>query len=167
MAKQTDSAGGVPHPDREQSGSDGRSDARATGAKDMQGRQGPATGRAERPVQGQLPAGEEQGTPRTSGPARQDDRGAGPGKVGSTSDSQPDLVAPSGVNERDHGAADDKPMAGGSVNLDDDDMVHPRGKVTGSGGTWAAKGADSAPLGPPDAGLSNRNGPSDPDQRKQ
>ncbi len=92
--------------------------------------------------------------------------GEGPGKVGLTSDQQPDLVAPSGVNERDHGAADDKPMGGGSVNLDDDDMVHPRGKVTSAGGTRDAKGGDSAPLGPPGAGLSDRNGPSDPDSKK-
>ncbi|NKE66017.1 hypothetical protein RAMLITH_09310 [Ramlibacter sp. RBP-2] len=98
---------------------------------------------------------------RTSDPARQDYRGDGPGKIGLTSDDQPDLVAPSGVNERDHGAADDKPMGGGSVNLDDDDMVRPRGKVTGAGGTAKAKGGDSAPLGPPGAGLSDRNGPSD------
>src|SRR3569832_2174322 len=47
---------------------------------------------------------------------------------------EPDLVSPSGVNERDHGAAEDKPMAGGAVNLDDDDMVHPRGKVSEQGG---------------------------------
>ena len=58
-----------------------------------------------------------------------DYRGDGPAKVGITSDDQPDLVAPSGVNERDHGAADDKPMGGGSVNLDDDDMEHPRGNT--------------------------------------
>ena len=98
-------------------------------------------------------------------PAGPDYRGEGPGK-GVTSDDQPDLVAPSGVNERDHGAAEDKPMGGGSVNLDDDDMVHPRGKTTGAGGTWEAEGADSAPLGPPGAGLSRRNGPSDPDNKK-
>jgi hypothetical protein len=96
-----------------------------------------------------------------------DYRGDGPGKVGLTSDKQPDLVSPSGVNERDHGAADDKPMAGGSVNLDDDDMVHPRGKTTAAGGTWEAQGGDSAPLGPPGAGLSDRNGPSDPEAKKQ
>jgi len=94
-------------------------------------------------------------------PAANDYGGDGPGKIGLTSDKQPDLVAPSGVNERDHGAADDKPMAGGSVNLDDDDMLHPRGKVTSRGGTSNAQGGDSAPLGPPDAGLSDRNGPSD------
>jgi hypothetical protein len=28
------------------------------------------------------------------------------------------------------------------------------------------KGGDSAPLGPPGAGLSDRNGPSDPDNRR-
>jgi hypothetical protein len=47
------------------------------------------------------------------------------------------------------------------VNLDDDDMVHPRGKVTSAGGTWQAQGGDSAPLGPPGEILSDRNGPSD------
>jgi hypothetical protein len=99
--------------------------------------------------------------------AGQDYRGDGPGKVGLTSDRQPDLVSPSGVNERDHGAADDKPMAGGTVNLDDDDMVRPRGKTTAAGGTWKAEGGDSAPLGPPGAGLSDRNGPSDPDNKRQ
>lgn len=103
--------------------------------------------------------------------ARQQDpkdlaKGDGPGKVGLASDAQPDLVSPSGVNERDHGAAGDKPMGGGSVNLDDDDMVRPRGKATQAGGTRDAKGGDSAPLGPPGAGLSDRNGPSDPDNRR-
>jgi hypothetical protein len=88
------------------------------------------------------------------------------GKIGLISDQQPDLVAPSGVNQRDHGVADDKPMGGGSVNLDDDDLTHPRGKTTAAGGTRDAKGGDSAPLGPPGAGLSDRNGPSDPDSRK-
>jgi hypothetical protein len=97
----------------------------------------------------------------------QEDRGDGPGKAGLTSDQQPGLVSPSGVNERDHGAADDKPMGGGSVNFDDDDLAHPRGKTTAAGGTWEARGADSAPLGSPGAGLSDRNGPSDPDNKKQ
>jgi hypothetical protein len=93
--------------------------------------------------------------------------GDGPGKIGLTSDEQPDLVSPGGVNQRDHGVADDKPMAGGSLNLDDDDITHPRGKTTAAGGTRDAKGGDSAPLGPPGAGLSDRNGPSDPASRKQ
>lgn len=96
-----------------------------------------------------------------------EDRKDGPGKVGLTSGQQPDLVAPSGINERDHGAADDKPMGGGSINLDDESMEHPRGRETSAGGTWKAEGGDSAPLGPPGAGLSDTNGPSDPDSRKQ
>lgn len=107
------------------------------------------------------------GQDSASDPSRQDYRGDGPAKVGLTSDRQPGLVAPSGVNERDHGAADDKPMAGGTVNLDDDDLTHPRGKTTANGGTWQAEGGDSAPLGPPGAGLSNSNGPSDPQAKKQ
>jgi hypothetical protein len=91
---------------------------------------------------------------------------ADPGKIGLMSEDQPDLVSPSGVNQRDHGAADDQPMAGGTVNLDDDDITHPRGKTTAAGGTRDAKGGDSAPLGPPGAGLSDRNGPSDPDSKR-
>lgn len=92
--------------------------------------------------------------------------GDGPGKVGLTSSRQPELVSPSGVNERDHGAAEDKPAGGGSVNLDDDDITHPRGRQTGVGGTADAKGGDSAPLGPPGEILSDRNAPSDPANRK-
>lgn len=98
----------------------------------------------------------------------QDYRGDGPAKIGTTSDDQPDLVAPSGVNERDHGAADDKPMGGGALNFDDGtDMVHPRGKVTGHGRTWDEKNpSDAGELGAPGAGLSDRNGPSDPDAKR-
>lgn len=89
-------------------------------------------------------------------------RGDGPGKVGLTSDRQPDLVAPSGVNQRDYGAADDKPMGGGSVNLDDFDEEHPRGNTARTGGTWQAQGGDSGEVGKaPGPGLSDRNGPSD------
>jgi hypothetical protein len=107
------------------------------------------------------------GKPRNEGsPGDPAYQGDGPGKVGLTSDQQPDLVSPSGVNERDHGAADDKPMGGGSLNFDDDDMAHPRGKETGKGGTWEAQGGDSGKLGRPAEILSDRNGPSDPDGRK-
>jgi hypothetical protein len=94
-------------------------------------------------------------------------RGDGPGKVGLTSDQQPDLVSPTGVNHRDHGVADDKPMGGGSVNLDDDDLTHPRGKSTAQGGTWQAEGGDSGKLGPPAEILSDRNAPSDPANRRK
>lgn len=101
-------------------------------------------------------------------PSGQDYRGDGPAKVGVTSDNQPDLVSPSGVNERDHGAAEDQPSAGGTLDFDDGtDMVHPRGKVTGSDGTWNEKFAsDSGRLGAPNPGLSDRNGPSDPDAKR-
>jgi len=152
MANQEESRTGTPRkdkdrpaPDVERYATDGQS--RSPGASDDQG-QRPRTG--ERP-------NERAGEPY---------EGGGPGKVGLTSDEQPDLVSPSGVNERDHGAADDKPMGGGVVNLDDDDLTHPRGKTTGTGGTWNA-GSDSAPLGPPREILSDRNGPSDPDNRKK
>ena len=88
-----------------------------------------------------------------------------PRKMGILSGEQPDLVSPSGVNERDHGSADDKPMAGGSVNLDDDDLTHPRGKTTAAGGTWQAQGGDSGELAPPAEIMSDRNGPSDRDSK--
>lgn len=107
------------------------------------------------------------GRKATEGQA-QDYRGDGPAKVGITSDDQPDLVAPSGVNERDHGAADDKPMGGGALDFDDGtDMVHPRGKVTGAGRAWDEKNpSDAGELGAPNPGLSDRNGPSDPDAKR-
>ena len=97
-------------------------------------------------------------------PSGQDYQGDGPGKIGVTSDQQPDLVAPSGVNERDHGAAEDKPMGGGALNFEDGDMAHPRGKVTPAGRTWDEKNAGE--LGAPSAGMSDRNGPSDPDAKR-
>lgn len=94
-------------------------------------------------------------------------QGPGPGKIGVTSDDQPGLVAPSGVNERDHGAADDKPMGGGSLNFDDDEVMSGRGNNARSGGTWAAQGADSGELAPPAEILSDRNGPSDRGRRSK
>lgn len=127
---------GRPSPDVERDATDGQSNARGKGASNEQG---------EAPPQGRGYEGD------------------GPGKVGVTSDRQRDLVAPSGVNERDHGAADDKPMGGGSVNLDDDDELHPRGNTARTGGTWRAEGGDTGDVGKaPGAGLSDRNGPSDP-----
>ena len=138
MVNQTNSKDGVPHKDAQRPtadvdrySTDGQSDKRGKGASDEQGQE-----------PGSYP-------------------GAGPGKPGLVSDNQPGLVAPSGVNERDHGSAEDKPMAGGSLNFDDDSETHPRGKTTAAGGTWDAQGGDSGKLGPPSAGLSDRNGPSD------
>lgn len=104
---------------------------------------------------------------QTRSPDDSNSAGNGPGKLGVNSDRQPDLVAPSGVNERDHGAADDKPMGGGAVNFDDDDETHPRGNTTRTQGTWSAQGADSGEVGKsPGPGLSDSNGPSDPDAKK-
>lgn len=140
---------GRPSPDVERYATDGQSDARGKGASDEQGGAPPRGG--ERPLErsGQAYAGD------------------GPAKVGLTSDDQPGLVAPSGVNERDHGAAGDKPMGGGSVNLDDDDELHPRGNTARTGGTWSAKGGDAGRVGKaPGAGLSGSNGPSDPDAKR-
>ena len=134
-----------PSPDVGRDATDGQSDARGTGASDEQG---------DRARSGN-------GTPE-----RGAYRGDGPGKMGLTSDRQPDLVSPSGVNERDHGAADDKPMGGGSVNLDDFDEERPRGNTERTGGTWQAQGGDSGQVGKaPGPGLSDRNGPSDPDAK--
>lgn len=113
-------------------------------------------------------ADEKASSERKDSPSGQDYRGDGPGKIGITSDNQPDLVAPSGVNQRDHGVADDKPMGGGALNFDDGtDMVHPRGKVTSAGRTRDEKNpSDAGELGPPGAGLSDSNGPSDPDAKR-
>lgn len=147
-----------PSPDVERLATDGQASARGTGDS-------PDTMERQQPPR----AAEEKGTATgTDAPQRQDYRGDGPAKVGVTSDDQPDLVAPSGVNERDHGAAEDKPMGGGSLNFDDGtDMVHPRGKVTGADRTWNEKNpSDAGDLGAPNAGMSDRNGPSDPDAKR-
>ena len=138
-----------PSPDVERNATDGQSNARGKGASDEQGRNPPRTAERSDERNAQAYAGD------------------GPGKVGLTSDRQPDLVAPSGVNERDHGAADDKPMGGGPVNLDDDDELHPRGNTARSQGTWDAQGGDKGEVGKaPGPGLSDRNGPSDPDAKR-
>jgi hypothetical protein len=93
-------------------------------------------------------------------------QGDGPGKVGLTSDKQPDLVAPGGVNDRGGGATGDSPIAAEAVNFDDDDELHPRGNTERTQGTWAAQGGDSGEVGKaPGPGLSDRNGPSDPDAK--
>jgi hypothetical protein len=164
MANQEQSRDGMPRKDKDRpspdvgQAADGQASVRGSGDNpDASGRM-PA-----RPM-----AGEEKGTASTSDPARQDYRGDGPGKIGITSDDQPDLVSPSGVNERDHGSAEDAPSAGGSLNFDDGtDMVHPRGKVTGAGRTWNEKNpSDAGDLGAPNAGMSDRNGPSDPDAKR-
>ncbi len=101
------------------------------------------------------------GKPQQAG--AEDNRGDGPGKIGLASDKQPDLVQPSGVNQRDHGSTGEAPMAGGQLNFDDDEVMSGRANSGRTGGTWDAKGADSGKLAPPSEILSDRNGPSDPE----
>src|SRR4051794_32086355 len=147
-----------PSPDVERLATDGQASMRGSGLNTRE------SGGA-----GDMPrAGEEKGTAMHTEPSDQDYRGDGPGKMGLTSDRQPDLVAPSGVNERDHGSAEDRPAAGGTLDFDDGtDMGHPRGKVTGAGRTWDEKNpSDAGKLGAPGAGMSDRNGPSDPDAKR-
>ena len=107
-------------------------------------------------------------SPDVGSPAGQADRGDGPARIGVLSDEQPDLVAASGINERNPAAAGDVPAAGDTLDFDDGtDMVHPRGKVTSAGRTRDEKNpSDAGELGAPSAGLSDRNGPSDPDAKR-
>jgi len=86
-------------------------------------------------------------------------------KIGLASDDQPDLVPPSDVNKGDHGSADDKPMGGGTLNFDDDEIYSGRGNNARSGGTWESSGGDSGKLGRPAEILSPSNGPSDRDTK--
>jgi hypothetical protein len=164
MPNQEQSRDGMPRKDQDRPSpetgrqTEGQASARGTG-------DAPDTGTpSERPR-----AGDEKGMPMASeSPSSQDYRGDGPGKVGLTSERQPDLVSPSGVNERDTGSAEDRASAGGTLDFDDGtDMVHPRGKVTGAGRTWDEKNpSDAGELGAPNAGMSDRNGPSDPDAKR-
>lgn len=145
-----------PSPDVGRKATDGQASASGTGASNEQHRP------VERPMAaaGQGPA---PGAESSSGQdAAREER---PAKHGITSDEQPDLVAPSGVNDRDAG---DRPVGGGALDFDDGtDMVHPRGKVTGAGRTWDEKHpSDAGDLGAPNAGMSDRNGPSDPDAKR-
>ena len=103
--------------------------------------------------------------PRQAGKGASNDRnddGDGRGKIGITSDDQPDLVAASGVNEGDHGSTGEAPMAGDMLNFDDEELKSGRADNQRTGGTWAAQGADSGELAPPREIMSDRNGPSDP-----
>lgn len=150
-----------PSPDVERFATDGQASARGSGVNTKEGDTS-----NERPSAPQ--SAEEKGRATGTEPGRQGYAGDGPGKIGLTSDDQPDLVAPSGVNQRDHGAAEDKPMAGDTLDFDDGtDALHPRGKVTGQGRTWDEKNpSDAGDLGAPNVGMSDRNGPSDPQAKR-
>lgn len=81
-------------------------------------------------------------------------------------DDVPGLVPASRLNQGDTGAASDKPEAGGELDFDDGDMWD-RGNTARTGGTWAAEGADSAPLGAPAEIFSDSNQPSDQQDRPE
>jgi hypothetical protein len=99
-------------------------------------------------------------TPDPSRPAAADPSASPPEKHGYLGDEVPGLVPPSELNQGDTGVANDKPQAGGELDFDDGSMWE-RGKNVRTGGTWAAHGADSAPLGPPAEIFSDNNQPSD------
>jgi len=89
-----------------------------------------------------------------------------PRSHGYLGDDVPGLVPPSRHNEGDTGSASDKPEAGGELDFDDGSMWD-RGNTARTGGTWAAEGADSAPLGPPAEVFSASNQPSDQSGRPE
>jgi hypothetical protein len=169
MPNQEQSRDGMPRKDQDRPSPDVGA-AKATGQATPRGTGDSydVGGTIDRPM-----AGDEKGTAlstdTTESPARQDYRGDGPAKPGLTSDDQPDLVAPSGVNERDHGAAEERPAAGGELQFDDGTTeTHPRGKVTGANRTWNEKNpSDAGRLGASTGpGMSDRIGPSDPDAKR-
>ena len=78
-------------------------------------------------------------------------------------------VPPSALNEGDRGAADVPPTTSEQLDFNDASEDHPRGDNRRTGGTWDTpehNTGDQGKVGPaPGAGLSDRNGPSDPDAR--
>lgn len=174
MPNQEQSRDGTPRKDKDRPSpdvNDAPDGQAARGGQTLSGGQASVRGtgdpgsaqRADRPM-----AGEEKGQALTATPGSQDYRGDGPAKIGLTSDNQPDLVAPSGVNDRDPNRAGDAPVAGDTLDFDDGtDELHPRGRTTGQGRTWDEKfPSDAGDLGAPKAGMSERNGPSDPDAKR-
>ena len=67
------------------------------------------------------------------------------------------------------GAADTPPTTSEQLNFDDASEDHPRGDNRRTGGTWDTPPHNTGDQGEvgkaPGAGLSNRNGPSDPDAK--
>ena len=61
------------------------------------------------------------------------------------------------------GASNDRDDVTGILNFDDDEVMSGSGNNARTGGTWAARGADSGKLAPPREIMSDRNGPSDID----
>lgn len=84
-------------------------------------------------------------------------------------DQQAGAVSPSSLNQGDRGVAD-TPTTTSELDFDDSSEERPRGDNRRTGGTWdspAHNTGDQGEVGPaPGAGLSDRNGPSDPDAKK-
>jgi len=106
------------------------------------------------------PKDAEQKNARADGGPHAENIAAQQGRHGYLGDDVPGLVPPSKLNQGDTGAASDQPQGNGELNFDDDAMGERVNNVR-SGGTWAAHGADSAPLGPPAEIFSDTNAPSD------
>jgi hypothetical protein len=127
MPNQEQSPNGIPSTEADRPSPDtGRAVGRVAGGQAS----GRGTGDAEpgsKPMDRPM-AGDEKGMPLAGADAgSQDYRGDGPGKIGITSDNQPDLVEGGGVNARNHQERGDAPVAGDTLNFDDGtDMVHPR-----------------------------------------
>ncbi|MFN9470332.1 hypothetical protein [Acidovorax sp.] len=82
---------------------------------------------------------------------------------------QAEEVAPSALNKADRGVIDLPPTTSEQLNFEDESEDHPRGNTSRTGGTWDTPDhntGDQGELGKaPGAGLSDRNGPSDPDAK--
>ena len=154
MPNQEESRDGKPHvdkdrpsPDVEQYATDGQSNARGKGPSDEQGQKlAPDTDPAQTAKAGTQDVAADTGGRRQGGE-----------------------VAPSALNEGDRGAADTPPTTSEQLNFDDASEDHPRGDNRRTGGTWDTPPHNTGDQGEvgkaPGAGLSNRNGPSDPDAK--
>jgi len=139
-----------PSPDVERYATDGQSNARGKGPSDEQG----------------------QALAPQRGPAQPTDVGSqasASSRAAPTASSQGGEVAPSALNEGDRGAADNPPTTSEQLNFDDASEDHPRGDNRRTGGTWNTPPHNTGDQGEvgkaPGAGLSDRNGPSDPSAR--
>lgn len=84
---------------------------------------------------------------------------------------QAGAVAPSNLNQGDRGVADTPPTTSEQLDFDDASEERPRGDNRRTGGTWDTPPHNTGDQGEvgraPGAGLSNRNGPSDPDAKNE
>lgn len=78
-------------------------------------------------------------------------------------------VPSSALNKGDRGVVDAPPTTSEQLNFDDGSEDHPRGNTSRTGGTWDTPDHNTGDQGAvgkaPGAGLSDSNGPSDPDTK--